>query len=117
MKRLSRLLAISPERDLFANRPLQFPSNPHYPPIPEELKAEARAISPEIPVADRGGFKEVELAFAENEAVREANRCLNCDVLGMYGMRQGVVPPGGRSFHERRIPEWSKSARSSWPRL
>ena len=44
------------------------------------MKAEERAKSPEIAVSARKGFQEVELAFAENEALREANRCLNCGV-------------------------------------
>lgn len=66
--------------DLAENRPYKYPENPEYPPIPEELKSESRAITPEIGVSDRKGFKEVELALAEEEALREANRCLNCGV-------------------------------------
>ncbi|MGC8657704.1 MAG: FAD-dependent oxidoreductase [Desulfomonilaceae bacterium] len=66
--------------DLAENRPYKYPENPEYPPIPEDLKAEARAITPEIAVSERKGFKEVELSLAEEEAQREANRCLNCGV-------------------------------------
>lgn len=66
--------------DLAEGRPYKFPENPEYPPIPEELKSERRAITPEISVSDRKGFKEVELALLEDEAQREANRCLNCGV-------------------------------------
>jgi heterodisulfide reductase subunit A-like polyferredoxin len=66
--------------NLAENRPYKYPENPEYPPIPEELKSESRAITPEIAVSDRKGFKEVELALAEEDALREANRCLNCGV-------------------------------------
>ncbi len=66
--------------DMAAGRPLfKTKANPEYPPIPE-MKAEARAVNPEIPITDRKNFNEVELAFSEDEAVREANRCLNCGV-------------------------------------
>jgi heterodisulfide reductase subunit A-like polyferredoxin len=66
--------------DMAAGRPLfKTKANPEYPPIPE-MKAEARAVNPEIPHADRMSFNEVELAFTEEEALREANRCLNCGV-------------------------------------
>ena len=66
--------------DLAEGRPFKFPENPEYPPIPEELKSEPRVITPEIATTERKGFKEVELALAEEEALREANRCLNCGV-------------------------------------
>ncbi len=65
--------------DLTLNRGFQMPENPEYPPIPE-MKPEARAVNPEIPVKERTGFQEVELAYPEDEAQREANRCLNCGV-------------------------------------
>lgn len=45
------------------------------PPLPTERK---RAIQPELPVEKRGGFDEVELGFAQDMAVREAERCLRC---------------------------------------
>jgi heterodisulfide reductase subunit A-like polyferredoxin len=45
------------------------------PPLPAERK---RAIQPELPVEKRGGFDEVELGFAQDLAVREAERCLRC---------------------------------------
>ncbi len=53
--------------------------NPEYPPIPN-IRPEARAKNPELTVPQRTGFQEVEQAFSEDEAVREANRCLNCGV-------------------------------------
>jgi len=65
--------------DMGEGRPVKLPAHAKYPPIPE-MKAEARAKNPEIPGTARKGFQEVELAFAENEALREANRCLNCGV-------------------------------------
>ncbi|MGC8907451.1 MAG: FAD-dependent oxidoreductase [Desulfomonilaceae bacterium] len=66
--------------DQFEGRPWRMPENPQYPPIPEEMKPERRAQNPELPVSERKGFEEVELAFPEDEALREASRCLNCGV-------------------------------------
>ncbi len=43
-----------------------------------DRRPEPRA--PSCPLSERKGFAEVELAFAENEAIAEANRCLNCGV-------------------------------------
>ncbi len=66
--------------DVAADRPLTFAEDPLYPPIPD-IPKETRAVSPEITIGDRkGNFKEVELAYPEDEAGREANRCLNCGV-------------------------------------
>lgn len=65
--------------DMATGRPVALPAHNEYPPIPEG-KPQKRAVTPEIPVPERMGFKEVELAFAENEALREAQRCLNCGV-------------------------------------
>ena len=39
-----------------------------------------RARIPTIPVQERAGFKEVNLGFTEEEAQREANRCLHCSI-------------------------------------
>jgi len=65
--------------DVAAGRPVKYPAERTYPPIPD-IPSEARAISPHLPVSDRKGFTEVEVAFGEDEALREANRCLNCGV-------------------------------------
>ncbi len=65
--------------DLVAGRPWNVPKDREYPPIPD-IKPEARAANPELSVSERKGFQEVELAFSEAEALREANRCLNCGV-------------------------------------
>lgn len=67
-------------QDVNEGRPEEWPANPQYPPIPEELPVAARAENPVIHVSERTGFKEVELAFTEEEAVREADRCLNCGI-------------------------------------
>lgn len=42
------------------------------------LSDEARSHIPVLPVAQRGGFDEVELGFAEAAARKEAARCLQC---------------------------------------
>jgi len=55
-------------------------------PVPEELlpetedvEEEARAQAGELPVAQRvGSFQEVEMGFTEEQALTEAERCLNC---------------------------------------
>ena len=60
-------------------RPVKMPEQREYPPIPD-IRPEARATSPELHLSERKGFEEVELAFPEDEAQREANRCLNCGV-------------------------------------
>jgi heterodisulfide reductase subunit A-like polyferredoxin len=65
--------------DLAQGRPMKIPENPEYPPIPD-IMPEQRASNPEIPVSERKSFNEVELAFPEDEAVREANRCLDCGI-------------------------------------
>ncbi|MCA1961157.1 MAG: FAD-dependent oxidoreductase [Desulfomonile sp.] len=65
--------------DLAAGRPVKYPAERVYPPIPD-IPSETRAVSPNLPVSERKGFAEVEIAFTEDEALREANRCLNCGV-------------------------------------
>ncbi len=66
--------------DVAAGRPHVYAENPQYPPIPD-IPKEARAINLEITAAERKkNFAEVELAYSEDEARREANRCLNCGV-------------------------------------
>ncbi len=50
--------------------------------IPDAPPPEPRAAMPELPVAERrGNFKEVELGLAEEEARREARRCLQCGLI------------------------------------
>jgi hypothetical protein len=60
---------------------------------PDELAGEEHAPRermPELEVDERrGNFKEVELGLAEDQARREAERCLNC---GLYCFGQGIVP-------------------------
>ncbi|MBI5571829.1 MAG: FAD-dependent oxidoreductase [Desulfomonile tiedjei] len=66
--------------EMAAGRAIPRPEVPQYPPIPADIVPEKRAINPEIPIAARSGFQEVELALPEDEAQREAARCLNCGV-------------------------------------
>ena len=51
-------------------------------PLPErEFDRRPRARSPKIPVSERqGNFNEIELTLSEEEAVAEAQRCLNCAI-------------------------------------
>ncbi len=68
-------------QDLREGRPFfTGPASPQYPPLPEDLKAAARAHNPVIPASDRMNFKEVELAFDAEDAKKEADRCLNCGI-------------------------------------
>ncbi len=64
-------------QDLFAGRLLTFPENPAYPPIPD-VRLQPRTAARMVPVHDQIQFQESELTFSEEEAHREANRCLNC---------------------------------------
>jgi heterodisulfide reductase subunit A-like polyferredoxin len=66
-------------KDMAKGRPETWPEEREYPPIPD-IPKEPRAKNPELEVPQRQGFVEVELAFDEEEAMREANRCLNCGV-------------------------------------
>jgi len=49
--------------------------------VPFGRTRESRQKMPTIPVAERvKGFKEIELGFPEDMAVKEASRCLNCGI-------------------------------------
>ena len=51
------------------------------PQIVEEAKEMPSASMPEEDIKDRrGDFREVELGFSQEVALKEANRCLRCDV-------------------------------------
>src|SRR4030042_1906999 len=63
--------------DVTEGRPLEFPESPQYPALPP-LPREPRVKAAVLPVEQWGGFREVELGFSEEEALREASRCLNC---------------------------------------
>lgn len=62
-------------------------------PLPDELLPEmdkvekkARRTGEELPVAQRrGNFREVELCFTEEDAIAEAERCLNCALCSECG--------------------------------
>jgi formate dehydrogenase (NADP+) beta subunit len=60
-----------------------------------------------IPVSERTGFQEVELAFGPGDAVREAARCLQCDLRLSTGTVQ-LPPAHMMAFIEdniRKVPE------------
>ncbi len=44
------------------------------------VEKKARQAMPVVPPGERKGFTEIELGFSEEDAVAEANRCLNCGV-------------------------------------
>lgn len=58
-------------------RAVEFPDNPQYPPLPS-VPRESRVKAAVLPMEQRVGFREVDLGFSEEEAQREAGRCLNC---------------------------------------
>ncbi len=47
-------------------------------PISDDVEAAERAVMPELPVDQRGGFDEVELGFTDQQARAEAARCVDC---------------------------------------
>ncbi len=70
-------------RDLTAGR--EFPLRPlskeegHWTPLPGKAARKPRARMPELPPNQwTQGFREINLGFAEDQAVAEAERCLNC---------------------------------------
>jgi heterodisulfide reductase subunit A-like polyferredoxin len=65
--------------DLNAGRGIEFPENPHYPPI-ADIRREPRTRAPTLPPQVRKDFREVEQTFSEEQASREANRCLSCGI-------------------------------------
>ena len=46
----------------------------------EEIETMTEAEIPVVPIDERKGFEEVELAFTEEAAVKEAKRCYRCDL-------------------------------------
>lgn len=52
-----------------------------------------RARMPTIPIEERDGFKEVNLGFTEEEAQREANRCLHCSICCDCHLCETVCQP------------------------
>ncbi len=65
--------------DLSADRGIEFPENPHYPEIPD-VRRVYKTKPAALPAEERKGFREVEQTFSEEEAAREANRCLSCGI-------------------------------------
>jgi heterodisulfide reductase subunit A-like polyferredoxin len=55
-------------------------------PKTDNVEKKARGMSGELPVAERrGNFKEVEICFTEEDAIAEAERCLNCALCSECG--------------------------------
>jgi heterodisulfide reductase subunit A len=72
----------------FEERP--FEQSPSYRDIPTE----PRAAMPKRPVADRlGDYEEVDLGFSEEDARREAQRCLHCGVCSECRACAEICPP------------------------
>ncbi|MHB1037380.1 MAG: NADH-ubiquinone oxidoreductase-F iron-sulfur binding region domain-containing protein [Pirellulales bacterium] len=58
----------------------------------EELQVSERSVVPPLPVEQRrGSFAEVDLVLTEEMAVREARRCLRCDLQSEDAKRQLVL--------------------------
>ena len=72
----------------FEERP--FEQSPSYADIPTA----PRAAMPKRPVADRlGDYEEVDLGFSEEDARREAQRCLHCGVCAECRACAEICPP------------------------
>jgi heterodisulfide reductase subunit A-like polyferredoxin len=72
-------------QDLQAGRDLPIRPIPkeegHWNRIPEDIQKKHRALMPQMPVEDWiKGFKEINLGYAEEQAVEEAARCINCGI-------------------------------------
>ena len=65
--------------DVTAGRPATFPEDSKYPSI-ADIPIEPRVKVDALPVAERTGFQEIQAALCEEEAQREAGRCLNCGI-------------------------------------
>lgn len=65
------------KQDLAGIRPIEFPENPQYRPIPDVAKA-PRVKAPVVPATERTGFSEIVQTLSEEDAQNEASRCLNC---------------------------------------
>ncbi|MDR3629846.1 MAG: NAD(P)-binding protein [Desulfocapsaceae bacterium] len=64
--------------ELAENRPVK-PKGSDWKAIPKKVVVTPRAKMPVLPVGDRvGNYKEVELGFTEEEARKEASRCVDC---------------------------------------
>jgi len=64
--------------DLTANRPAK-PTGTDWQAIPEKTEKVARAKMPALAVAERvNNYKEIELGFTEEQARKEAARCVDC---------------------------------------
>jgi heterodisulfide reductase subunit A-like polyferredoxin len=72
-----------------------------------QIKRAPRVPMPEIPVASRlGGFTEVELGYSEEEARREAERCLSCGICSEC--EQCVWVCGVNAIDHRMLPKQRK---------
>jgi hypothetical protein len=62
-------------------KPLEFQFEPDW----SQALKRSRAVMPALAVAKRKGFEEVARGFSRDEAIAEAERCLNCGVP--FGLR------------------------------
>jgi len=76
----------------------------------EGFAARLRIGMPKIPIEDRTGcFDEIELGFDEDQAIREAERCLQCDLrLNISSVR--LPPEKWLHFEEAQILEVPEGA-------
>jgi heterodisulfide reductase subunit A len=56
-------------------------------------KKARRELVPTLPLEERDGFKEVNLGFTEEQAQREANRCLHCSICCDCHLCETVCQP------------------------
>jgi len=71
---------------LAENRPAK-PKGSRWEPLPENAPKEARARMPKLdPIECKCDFREIELGFTEEEARREAGRCVSCGTCCECGL-------------------------------
>jgi heterodisulfide reductase subunit A len=72
--------------DLTEDRPHKAKGS-RWEPLPENVPKEGRAIMPQVdPIERKHDFREIELGFTEEEARREASRCVSCGTCCECGL-------------------------------
>jgi NAD-dependent dihydropyrimidine dehydrogenase PreA subunit len=59
--------------------------------MPEEYEQESRLAPPSLPLDRRTGVAEVEVAYSDQEAQRQADRCLYCHIQTIYDPEKCVL--------------------------
>jgi NADPH-dependent glutamate synthase beta subunit-like oxidoreductase len=58
---------------------------------PEDFEQQARQAPPTIDIGRRTGISEVEVGYTEEQAIRQAERCLSCHIQTIYNAEQCIL--------------------------